>query len=241
MKKILIALLAVGFLGIGSYFVYQNFSTKIPELPVITPAAPSAGPEWVKNMMDTFHITVTSISLPSIYVEYANMPPSGVNVINKETGVVVWRQVLTTTDSYSGSTVITLPNNIANSSKYFGEYILQAFGPDNYIYATSAPFSIGETAPAPSVTNKSPTSPSLSVQTKAEPNQVTAGGSSTISWSSAGATGCYLSSPSEKRNEIGISGSSSGPIYSKFLPIKITCYDEKGNEVSADLDLTIKS
>ena len=84
------------------------------------------------------------------------------------------------------------------------------------------------------------TNANLSVQTKAEPNEVRAGEKSTISWSSVGAAGCYLSSPSEKRNEIGIFGSSSGPVYSKFLPAKITCYDEKGNEVSSDLDLAIK-
>jgi hypothetical protein len=240
MKKIYITLLVLVVIGIGGYVVYQNSSTKIPELPVITPAAASAGPEWVKNMKDTFHITATRVELPYIYVDYANMPPSGVNIVKKETGEVIWRQTLTTTDSLSGSVTITLPNGIAKSPAYFGQYILQAFGPDNYIYATSVSFSIGEVETTPSVANNAGPSVNLSVQTNVEPNEVREGEIATISWSSIGATGCYLSSPTEKRNEIGTSGSSKGSIRSILLPAKITCYDGKGKEVSSNLDVTIK-
>lgn len=116
------------------------------ELPIVTPAPASAGLEWVKNMKDTFKIFVTVVALPNIYVTYANMPPSGVNIVRADTGKIVWRQVLTTSDGYSGKTSIALPDAIAKDPAYFGQYYLQVFGHDNYIYATSDVFYLGTTS-----------------------------------------------------------------------------------------------
>lgn len=228
--KQLIIVAAVLIIGAGGYFVYQNLSVKIPELPIIVPAAASAGPEWVENMKDTFHITATKVELPYIYVEYANMPPSGVNLINKETGITVWRQTLTTTDGYSGSTVITLPKAIANSVNNSGRYVLEAFGPDGYVYATSDSFYVGEKAQ-----NVRP----FPVQAIAEPSVAHEGDSVTFSWSAPAAIDCYFYSSSGKGDHFGNSGSESIAIYSRYLPLSMVCTDSKDNVSSADFDLKI--
>ncbi|MCF7815644.1 MAG: hypothetical protein K9M10_01815 [Candidatus Pacebacteria bacterium] len=233
MKKITIIFIILVILGICSYFTHQYYLGVIggiPELPVITPAAPSASPEWIKNMKNTFHLEILSVSMPTISFSYANMPPSGVNVIREETGEVVWRQKLTDTEGLSGRTTVTLPNGIVNSAEYAGRYFLQAFGSSNEIYATSTAFYVG----------KNTSNSQLSVQAKAEPNNIHEKEIITISWSSTDAIGCYLDTARGKGDDLAPSGSVETPIYGAFLPLKIVCHDEKDNVASAEIDLTIK-
>lgn len=84
----------------------------------------------------------------------------------------------------------------------------------------------------------------ISVQIKATPNKIKNGETTTVSWSSVGATRCVLSSGANSSvgREISTSGSEkTGSIEQGDLPITITCYDALNSVATAGLDLTIET
>ncbi len=142
--------------------------------------SPSIASQAYQNV--TPRISVTKVSLPYIYVEFANLPAAGVDVINQSTGQSIWRQELSTYGS-SGSLVVTLPSYVVNGSSYYGYYTLQTFGSSNY--AKSDSFYIG------GKDNNGPIVPSINFF-KASTNSATAGEAVVLSWTSSQASKCGI-------------------------------------------------
>ncbi|MBY0539393.1 peptidoglycan-binding protein [Patescibacteria group bacterium] len=107
-------------------------------------------------------------------VEYGNMPSSGVNVVNVNTGATVWTQELTS----GGNGSLTL---IVRPVVSPGEYVVQAFNSSRTVIATSARYTVGSVTPVPIVT------------IQITPSTISVGGSSTLTWTTQNANRCYMS------------------------------------------------
>ncbi|MBX9765159.1 hypothetical protein K2X83_00790, partial [Patescibacteria group bacterium] len=107
-------------------------------------------------------------------VAYGNMPSSGVNVVNVNTGATVWTQELTS----GGNGSLTL---IVRPVVSPGEYIVQAFNSSRTVIATSPRYTVGSVTPVPVVT------------LQITPSTVSAGQSATLTWTSQNAQRCYIS------------------------------------------------
>jgi hypothetical protein len=107
-------------------------------------------------------------------VEFGNMPSSGVNVVNVNTGATVWTQELTA----GGNGSLTL---IVRPVVSPGEYVVQAFNSSRTVIATSARYVVGSVTPVPVVA------------IQITPSTISVGGSSTLTWTSQNANRCYMS------------------------------------------------